>query len=134
LADDSNTGFFRNDALLGVIVLTDEDDCSTRSNSPALDWRCEDIADDVNVYLSALDTFKGSRDLWGMKVIAGESDCESELGSAHAADRLYNFADQAGDNVSTSEICDNDLEAAYTEAIAQFGALCDADRSQPTRL
>ena len=36
MADGTNMGFRRTDALLGVVILTDENDCCTSSRSPRL--------------------------------------------------------------------------------------------------
>ena len=124
--DGVNTDFFREDALLGIVVLTDEDDCSTQEARVNLGFG-DDICDDAHVvddYVAALDGFKGERGKWATAVIAGLDNCNSALGSARRATRLLDFSEQTGENAITSSICEGDLASALQDALETFDAAC----------
>lgn len=139
VADGSNAGFLRNDALLAVVMLTDEDDCSGTSTTRTIDIsdpsqimnqadECDPSSPDVvsiDSVLSSLDTTTGGRERWAGAIIAGPTDCTSSFGDAAAATRLQQFANEAGDNVIFSSICEGDLAGALTEALQTFDAACD---------
>lgn len=125
---DTNAGFLREDALLGVVILTDENDCSREDNNFNVPFT-EDICDEtesVSTYVNALDAVKGDRGRWATAVIAGmgPGDCSSALGSADEAGRLINFVDQTGANAVMSSICDGDLAGALQDALDTFDNAC----------
>ncbi len=137
MADGSNTGFLREDALLAVVMLTDEDDCSREgdmaeisidvANPGAAADECDDSATlPVSRFLEVLDDVKGDRGRWAGAIIAGPTDCSSSFGDAVRADRLQRFASEAGDNVVFSSICEGDLSGALMSAVETFGAACEA--------
>lgn len=129
----ANPGYLRDDALLGVILITDEDD-KTADPVPL------DEADDgcplsspwakpVGGFIDALDRVKGQRrEAWSAAIIAGKGpgECKSAFGSACEARRLAAFGAQAGSNVVVSSICDGDLKPALGLALAKFRLACDA--------
>jgi len=88
-AVDTNAGFLRDDALLAIVVLTDEDDASTTDNNFTLDasgmsptnWNPQD---EVQFF----DGLKGNRTRWAAGVIAGEGNCSSSFGTLGALPRL----------------------------------------------
>ncbi len=126
--DGQNAGFFRDDALLAVVVLTDENDCSRMDNNFTVgltDDVCDDLAP-VDTYISALDQVKGDRGRWATAFIAGlgPGDCSSDFGNADEATRLLSFAASAGDNAVTSSICDGDLASALGDALSTFEEAC----------
>ncbi len=128
VTDGTNAGFFRDDALLAIVMLTDENDCSRSDNGFSLGIG-QDLCDDlepVASYVSVLDQVKGERGRWAVAVIAGlgPGDCESEFGSADEARRLLNFAEQTGANAVTSSICDGDLASALGDALSTFEEAC----------
>ena len=131
VSDGSNANFFREDALLGVVFLTDENDCSWRETNgnyiggDSIQGFCDTRPESIHTYIDALDTFKEDRGRWATAVIAGLSDCSSELGDASRATRLLDFAQQTGDNAVTSSICEGDLSTALEEALQTFDAACD---------
>lgn len=126
MLDGTNTGFLRPDALLGVVMLTDEDDASTTQSSftisltdpePPTDFHPADL-------IAFLDGVKGHRSRWAAGVIAGETACTSAFGDATEARRLKDFVQQAGTQAVFSSICAGNLTTALTEVIAKFQAAC----------
>jgi len=126
MSDGTNTGFLRPDALLGIVMLTDEDDSSTLLSSftisianpnPPVDYHPADL-------IAFLDGLKGHRSRWAAGVIAGETACTSAFGDATAATRLKDFVTQAGTQAVFSSICAGDLTTALSEVIAKFQAAC----------
>ena len=135
VADGSNAGFLREDALLAVVMLTDEDDCSREGNMAEISIdasnpagaadECDDsLTMPVSRFLGVLDGVKGDRGRWAGAIIAGETDCSSAFGDAVAATRLQRFASEAGDNVVFSSICEGDLSGALDRAVDTFEAAC----------
>lgn len=128
VADGSNAGFLRDDALLGIVMLTDEDDCSFEGNNfnvGILDNPCTDSLE-ISQYLTMLDTVKSERGRWAAAVIAGETMCTSSLGMAEEASRLKDFIAQTGDNGIFSSICQGDLAGALEDTLTTFDAACRA--------
>jgi hypothetical protein len=127
MADNTNTGFRRDDALLGIVILTDEDDCSyeqsvTLGFSQSL---CDDMMEPTATYKSFLDGYTGDAGRWAVAVIAGETDCSSDLGGAAEATRLKQFVTQVGANAVISSICDADLASALNDALDTFDTACN---------
>ncbi len=139
VTDGTNAGFLRQDALLAVILLTDEEDCSV----PLATFTAEGDncapppagAPPISDYVAMLDTVKGGgaagRSRWASAVIAGETDCDSTFGSAEKATRLLDFVRQAGSNSVFSSICSGDLSGALTNALNTFQTACN--NFQPPR-
>ncbi len=133
LEDDTNAGFLRDDALLGIIVISDEDDCSrTDRNFSHLEF--DIIAEDCRHFdpeyvppastIEFLDGLKGGRGRWAAAVIAGEADCSSVFGNALQANKLQEFVSRAGDNAVFSSICSGDLASPLQSALDTFNAAC----------
>jgi hypothetical protein len=132
VADGKNAGFLRDDALLGVVMLTDEDDGSSTqdmfmidgsnpNSGPTLDWGPAET-------IAFLDTLKGHRSRWAAGVIAGETSCNSTFGNAAEATRLKQFVQMTNQNGSQqavfSSICAGNLSMALSDVIAKFQAAC----------
>ena len=129
VADGTNAGFLRDDALLGIVMLTDEDDASTEQNNftvtatsqPPVDFHPANL-------IQFLDTLKGNRSRWASGVIAGPTDCNSSFGNAAKATRLQDFVMQANSNgtvqASFSSICDGNLTAALQKTLDTFQTAC----------
>jgi hypothetical protein len=127
--DNTQAGFVRDDALLAIVVLTDEDDQSTTENNFTMDasgttptnWN---PADEVQF----LDTLKGNRTRWAAGVIAGDGDCSSNFGSAADGVRLKDFVNQANgggyQQAVFSSICDGDLTMGLKKALDLFQSAC----------
>jgi len=126
--DGSNAGFLRQDALLAIVVLTDEDDCSYEEavTLGMMEVACEAQVEPVQSYASFLDTLTGGAGRWALAVIAGAGpgSCTSEFGDAQEATRLADLVELAGDNGVLSSICEGDLAGALEEALATFDTAC----------
>jgi hypothetical protein len=129
IADNTQTGFVRPDALLAVVMITDEDDSSNTMDGTTvplaglpIDWNPADT-------ITALDTLKGGRTRWAAAAIAGDGDCQSAFGDAVDAKRLKNFVLLANSNGTTqavfSSICDGDLTIGLTKALMTFQNACN---------
>jgi hypothetical protein len=131
--DGTNAGFLRDDALLAVVILTDENDCSRSDNNFTIQ-ATSDVCDEkdphinkVDSYVSFLDTLKGDRGRWASAVVAapGPGSCKSAFGSAAEATRLKEFVNLAGQNSVFSSICDGDLTKALGDALKTFTGACE---------
>ena len=73
MADNTNTGFRRTDALLGVVFLTDEEDCSYEQpvNLSFTQSLCDAQMEPAANYVAFLDTYTGHRSRWAAAAIAG---------------------------------------------------------------
>jgi len=112
----TNVGFRRDDAILAVVILTDEDDQSGKtiySTNPVADYT---------------KFFEGvAPGKWATHVIAGEKagGCRSEgFGDAEEAVRLKEFVTSAGKNGSFSSICQGDLASGLKQAFSTFDYVC----------
>jgi hypothetical protein len=129
VTDGTNAGFVRPDALLAIVMLTDEDDTSTSQNNfvitptsqPPIDYQPAD-------HVAFLDQLKGHRSRWAAAAIAGDGDCSSVFGEAANAARLKDFvnlANGSGSQQATfSSICDGDLTIGLEKALMLFQAAC----------
>ena len=130
VSDGSNDGFLRDGALLGLVVITDEDDCSREDEGFTVSAG-EDIcsaSEPIATYPAVLDAITGARTQWALAVIAGPGPgrCLSDLGGAEEATRLVDLADLAGANSVVSSICAGDLASALQDALARFDTTCRA--------
>lgn len=141
VADGMNSGFLREDALLAIIILTDEDDC-TRYDDPitimvpdplampaASADECDPSAPEIETLesiLAIVDGVKGDRGRWAAAVIAGPTSCSSSFGVAAAATRLQDFIGRVGPNGTFSSICEGDLSGGLMGALDTFDAACQA--------
>lgn len=125
-----NPGFLRDDALLGIVILTDEEECSRRDNNFTTmgddcvnnnDPGLEPVAD----VIASLDAVKGDRGRWAAAVIAGRTSCMSAFGAAEESVRLQQFTTMAGTNVVFGDICGGNLAPVLQDALDNFQAACD---------
>ena len=128
VTDGTNKGFLRDDALLAVVVLTDEDDCSRVDNDFTYsgDGQCDGMPNvkPVSDYVTMLDQAAKGPGRWATAVIAGDKACKSSFGDAADAKRLKDFVGLAGKNGTFSSICDGDLSGALQKALDTFDAAC----------
>lgn len=127
ISDGTNVGFLRDNALLGIVILTDEDDCSYEESVTLGigESLCDDKMQPVAEYVDFLDNLTGARGRWAVAVIAGATDCESVFGGAEEAVRLKEFINLAGDNAVLSSICEADLSVGLEDALNTFDTACD---------
>ncbi|MEJ7598670.1 MAG: hypothetical protein WKG01_12240 [Kofleriaceae bacterium] len=129
MQDGTNTGFLREDALLAVVTLTDENDSSTTQNNFVL-GPFDDFPLDFNPadLVAFYDNLKGNRTRWATAMIAGDGMCESAFGKADDAVRLKEFVTQANSQGSTqavfSSICAGDLTIGLQQALELFQDAC----------
>ncbi len=133
MTDGTNTGFRRPDALLALVVLTDENDCSqTGADVPATDvGLCNESRPEVvspTQIAATFDAVAGGRERWAVAAIAGPGPgvCESSFGRAAEATRVKTFVELAGDNGVFSSICAGDLSSGLAAALATFEDACAA--------
>lgn len=128
IANGTNAGFLRDDALLALVILTDENDCSYEQSVSLglLDFLCESDMEPVQTYVDTLDTVKEERGRWATAVIAGPTNCSSEFGDAAEATRLQEFVDITGDNAVFSSICEGDLTIGLEAALDTFEQACNS--------
>ncbi len=126
----TNPDFVRPDALLGIIMITDEDDCSRR-NSPfetggdaCAENGDTDIAS-IPSFVTGFDQLKGQRGRWASATIAGPAECMSAFGNASNAVRMKQFVQEAGTNSVFGDICLGNLAPALQEALDTFQAACE---------
>lgn len=126
--DGTNAGFLRDDALLAIVILTDEDDCSREDNDFTLsgtDTGCTGSSvRPVGLFTQAFDAAAKGPGRWATAVIAGASKCKSSFGEAEEATRLKELVALAGKNGVFSSICDGDLTKGLQAALSTFDAAC----------
>ena len=124
---DSNKGFLRPDALLALVIVTDEDDGTVSGETimigPVVVGSGKLVP--VSSFVESFDEITGDRSRWASAVIAGSKDCESALGEASEATRLKQFVKETGDNAIFSDICDGNLDKALRQALDTFAVACD---------
>ena len=128
MADGTNMGFRRTDALLAVVFLTDEEDCSYEQ-SVSLGFGqslCDSMMEPVANYKMFLDQYTGSPTRWATAIIAGPGPgtCSSSFGDADEATRLIDFKNQVGANAIMSSICDGNLSSGLAHATMLFESAC----------
>ena len=129
MTDGTNVGFRRPDALLGVVILTDENDCSYQQ-SVTFGYNetiCESQLEPVASYKEFLDAYAGGPSRWAAAIIAGPGPgtCTSAFGDALEATRLQQFQSLVGANAVFSSICDGDLSLGLRDALQLFQTACD---------
>jgi hypothetical protein len=129
MADGTNSGFHRPDALLSIVFLTDEEDCSYEQSvtfgfGQSL---CDSMMEPVPNYVTFLDTYTGHRSRWAVAAIAGPGPgaCSSTFGGADEATRLKAFVQQTGANAVMSSICDGNLATGLMQALSKFQSACN---------
>ncbi|MBZ0236639.1 MAG: hypothetical protein K8M05_30205 [Deltaproteobacteria bacterium] len=126
----TNPGFLRDDALLGIVILTDEDDCSFRQASGINISSLEGCVGTPGIpaaadFLMPLDQVKGERGRWAAAVIAGQTACTSSFGDAVEGVRLKQFQQASPQNVVFGDICAGNLQGALMQALDSFQAACE---------
>ena len=132
-----NEGFYPEDgtALLVVVFITDEDDCSLEEGGtavstptggtcdPAQSTGLEDVAD----HWQFLSDLAGGQERVVVVGIAGQSvgGCSSSFGDASYASRLVEFVGLAGDHGVLGDICSGDLAQPLQTALETITVACD---------
>ena len=128
MMDNTNAGFHRMDALLGVVFLTDEEDCSYEQsvNLAFTESLCSNQMEPAINYVNFLDQYTGNRSRWAAAAIAGMGPgaCSSAFGGADEATRLKAFVTAAGTQARMSSICDGDLSISLQQTLTLFQSAC----------
>jgi hypothetical protein len=128
MTDNTNAGFHRSDALLGIVFLTDEEDCSYEASVSLSIGQtlCDSMMEPPANYVTFLDSYTGHRSRWAAAAIAGmgPGQCSSSFGSAEEATRLKAFVQGAGTQARMSSICDGDLSVSLSETLGLFQSAC----------
>ncbi len=130
IADKTNTAagasFLREDALLAMVLLTDEDEGGKEDPGQ--------LARPMATYPAEFDKVKGERGRWASAVIAGPKACTSPgLGDAAEAKRLQGFIGTVGKNGVFASICTGDLTDGLTQALTTFDQACKDFPSGPVK-
>jgi hypothetical protein len=130
IQSSTNPSFLRQDALLGVVILTDEDDCSFRQSSGITINSLDGCTNTAGIpaaadFLAPLDTAKGDRGRWAAAVIAAQTNCTSSFGDAVEGVRLKQFQAASPQNVVFGDICAGNLQGALMQALDSFQAACE---------
>lgn len=131
---NGNSGFLRPDALLAIVFLTDEEDCSLYDPSVTYNFNLGPFCSvaplgAVEKFVQAVDQVKGGeRGRWAVAAIAGPGPgkCSSPYGGADEATRLKQFTQMVGNNAVFSSICDANLAGSLTAAFDKFSAACES--------
>jgi hypothetical protein len=136
VADGSNAGFLRDDALLAVVMITDEDDCSRTDDNITMSPTEDICASGPPAYITPqatldfYDNLKGGRGRWAAAVVAGPTACTSSFGDAAEAAKLKSFVSQmnqgSAQNGVFSSICDGDMSMSLRDALDTFQAACES--------
>lgn len=130
MSDGTNAGFLRPDALLAIVMLTDEEDCSYEQfvTLPFASSLCDSMMEPASNYVAFMDALTGNRARWATAVIAGigPGSCSSTFGDAAEATRLVEFVNLTGTNAVASSICEGDLSLGLRDALDTFNSACEA--------
>jgi hypothetical protein len=125
-----NGNFLREDALLAIVLLTDENDCSKPGLAVDLlhPNPCADptLLEPVTNYISKFDTLKGGHGRWATAVIAippGAGQCGGSQSSENV--RLKSFTDMTGANAVFTNICSGNMAQSLMTAFDTFGLACE---------
>lgn len=130
VADGTNAGFLRDDALLGIVMLTDEDDSSTTEDNFTMSISSPGPTPTFNPAdaITFLDGLKGHRSRWAAGVIAGQTSCTSSFGDAAEATRLKEFVQMTNadglEQAVFSSICSGNLTEALNDVLNKFQSAC----------
>jgi hypothetical protein len=124
-ADGCNEGFLRDNTLLAVVLITDEEE-KLGEGSPGTpkEWYDTLIATKGgNADHVVMIGFIGDTGLPG--AICQPFDDDKETG-AEESPRLHEFIDHFGDRGLAASVCAPDYGPAFTDAIAKIDTACDA--------
>lgn len=113
----NNAGFLRDDALLFVVAMTDEDE-------ELIDAQGNDV--DPQTIVDQIVAAKGTIDNVVMLGIGGASDCNGPYGSADDAQNLQAITQAFidADRGLYWDLCDGDLETAFDQALVIVDEAC----------
>jgi hypothetical protein len=144
---EANDGFFRDNSLFILVIITDEDDCSTSENNFTItDDACmtpepEPFLEPLQTYKDYLDDSFGGPEKYVVVTIAGLEGCDADAypttcdeddsyAGALDAIRLQDFMENyigtdEGDNGVFSDICSESMSEALQAALEKMTVACD---------
>jgi hypothetical protein len=144
---EANDGFFRENSLFILVMITDEDDCSTgEDNFTITDDAC--MTPEPEPFLEPLQTYKdyltekfGGTDKYVVVTIAGLNGCGADaypttcdeddsyagaLDAIRLEDFMWNYIGvEEDDNGVFSDICNDSMSEALEQALAKMEVACD---------
>jgi hypothetical protein len=137
ITDGTNAGFLRDDALLALVMISDEDDCSRTDDNLSISPGHDICAggDPGSVLptdaIQFFDALKGDRGRWAAAVVAGPTACTSAFGDAVEAVKLKQFVSEMnlGGNAQNgvfASICDGNMATSLQTALDTFQAACES--------
>jgi hypothetical protein len=118
-----NEGFLRDDAILVVTWLTDEDEKGDGSAGDPMSWR-QDLLARKNNDEGALVAIGFIGDVGQPGAICKDANDVDGTG-AEASPRLWSFLSSFGDHGLATSICADDFGPAFSQAVEQIGQACD---------
>jgi hypothetical protein len=112
-----NTGFLRDDAILVVTIVTDEDDNPGDGSAGTVDtWR-----------QALIDAKNGDENAIVILGLFGDDDLPNAIcnGAAEASPRLRQFLDSWGDRGFFGSICASDYDGFFSQAVSIIDTTCD---------
>jgi hypothetical protein len=112
-----NDGFLRDDAILVVTFITDEDDNAGDGSEGTVEtWR-----------QALIDAKNGDESAIVMLGLFGDDDLPNAIcnGGAEVSPRLRQFLDSWGDNGFFGSICADDYDGFFQEAVDIIDTTCD---------
>jgi hypothetical protein len=127
IQDGTNTmngeSFVREDALLALVIITDEDEGGHDGDPNVPPAPLQSASEYANDYDKVKADLRGR---WAAAVIAGDKECpDAKLGKAGEAKRLKQFVSIARNGVF-SDICQGDLTNGLKAALDLFTKACRA--------
>jgi hypothetical protein len=119
LQSELNAGFLRDDSLLIVVILTDEDEQTA-------------VLDNMDIHRGLLDAVGGELDRLLLLSIAGDPGiyempltiCEGPYGHAAPGRRLTTIARSLRERGFTQGICDGDMASTFEELLGSVISIC----------
>jgi hypothetical protein len=144
---ETNDGFFRDNSLAIVVIITDEDDCSTYENNFTITSdNCmgppqHEFLEPLETYKAFLDEKFGGEDKYVVVTIAGLEGCgadaypttcdeDDSYAGALDAERLIDFMEnyvglEEGGSGVFADICTMSMSEALDEALLKMEVACD---------
>jgi hypothetical protein len=139
ITDGTNAGFLRDDALLAIVMITDEDDCSRTDDNVTIGIGQDICAGgagnpgyvSTEASIQFYDDLKGGRGRWAAAVVAGPTACTSSFGDAADAHKLKQFVSEmnmggGSQNGVFASICDGNMAQSLQTALDTFQAACES--------
>jgi hypothetical protein len=120
-----NDGFIRQDALLVLVLITDEDDPGTCINGGQ---SCDGSPGDPDEWFDFIVDVKGghAENIVALSLTRGAPDnsCGSEQGTETDGERIMSFVNRFGNTGLTGDICASSFGAFFDRAVGLISSAC----------